>query len=114
MTMLLHELLTRSAGSAPQDVAVIEPAASITYGALERRAHGVAAALIQAGVRRGDRVVLALPNSIEFVASYFGILHAGAGNFAMPRCRRSIHPPPIIIPSTNSRSATHRSRWRRS
>src|SRR5688572_32804401 len=76
--MLVHDLLSRSAARTPDVVAVIEPAGGITYGELERRAAGVAADLVSAGVGRGDRVVLAAPNSIEFIAAYFGILRAGA------------------------------------
>ena len=76
--MRVHELLSRSAARTPDAVAVIEPAGRIAYGELDARATAVAAELSAAGVRPGDRVVLAAPNSIEFVSAYFGILRAGA------------------------------------
>ena len=76
--MLLHHLLCRSAESAPDATAVIEAGRRATYAELEQQASSTAAQLAAAGVQRGDRVVLALQNSIEFVTSYFGILKAGA------------------------------------
>lgn len=76
--MLLHQWLSRHASTAPDATAVIEPQGSISYGHLEQRANRVANALLRAGVRRGDRVVLALENGMPFVAAYFGILKAGA------------------------------------
>jgi amino acid adenylation domain-containing protein len=60
-----------------------------TYSALEQDAQHVAALLVQAGVARGDRVILSLENSIEFIASYFGILKAGAVVVPLPPGPRS-------------------------
>lgn len=87
--MLLHDLLSRSAAQAPEQVAAIEPGGSRTYAALEEDAHRVAAALADAGVAHGDRVILALENSIEFIACYFGILKAGAVVVPLPPGPRS-------------------------
>jgi acyl-CoA synthetase (AMP-forming)/AMP-acid ligase II len=50
----------------------------ITYGALHAGALRRAAALQALGVRRGDRVVLALPTGAEFLETFFGVLLAGA------------------------------------
>lgn len=36
-----------------------------------------AAAMLRHGLRRGDRVVLALPDNVEFVFSFLGAMHAG-------------------------------------
>lgn len=94
--MLLHGLLSQSASRSPASVAIIEPGASIAYAELEQRAWGVAATLITAGVRSRDRVVLALENSIEFVASYFGILMAGAVAVPLPPGSRSDRLPKVI------------------
>jgi amino acid adenylation domain-containing protein len=76
--MLVHEWLSRSAAAAPDRIAVVEPGGEATYGEVDRRATEIAAALTGSGVAPGDRVVLALPNSAEWVAAYFGILRAGA------------------------------------
>ncbi|AKK26733.1 AMP-binding protein [Mycobacterium sp. EPa45] len=45
---------------------------------IRRQARAVAAGLSSAGVRPGDRVALVLPTGPEFVASFFGVLYAGA------------------------------------
>lgn len=48
-----------------------------TYADLEREARAVAAGLIAAGVRRGDRVATLMANRPEAVAAYFGAAMAG-------------------------------------
>ena len=82
--MLVHDFLRRSAERTPDAIALIEPAASATYGEVNRRANRAARALIAAGVRRGDRVVLAMDDGIEAVASYFGAMKAGAIAVPLP------------------------------
>jgi benzoate-CoA ligase family protein len=49
-----------------------------SYREVQRLADRTAAALADAGVRPEERVLIALPDVIEFVASWFGILKAGA------------------------------------
>ncbi|HZU79530.1 MAG TPA: AMP-binding protein, partial [Acidimicrobiales bacterium] len=49
-----------------------------TWGEVRRRAAGVTVALREAGVGADDRVAVAWPTSVEFVAAYLGILAAGA------------------------------------
>ncbi|HET8540955.1 MAG TPA: AMP-binding protein, partial [Anaeromyxobacter sp.] len=50
----------------------------ITYGELRRMAERAAGFLHAAGVRKGDRVLLASENRPEWAIAYFGILRAGA------------------------------------
>ena len=87
--MLLQEFLRRSAERAPETAAVFDASGEISWGTLQRRANQAARALIAQGVERGDRVVLALENSIEFVIWYFGILKAGAIVVPLARGPRS-------------------------
>jgi len=87
--MLVHDLLSRAATRTPHGLAAIEPGGSRTYEALETDARMVAALLRSSGVGPGDRVVLALDNSIEFIACYFGILKVGAVVVPMPAGPRS-------------------------
>src|SRR5262249_5814833 len=54
-----------------------EVAATCTYREAWERASQWAALLIERGMRCGERVVLALPNSDDFVYAYFGTLLAG-------------------------------------
>jgi amino acid adenylation domain-containing protein len=75
----LHGYLTRSAEQYPKRVAVVEPnLAEITYGELHLLSDRLRDKLWQMGVRRGDRVGLYLPKSIEGIAGIFGILKTGA------------------------------------
>jgi amino acid adenylation domain-containing protein len=92
----VHGLLSSSAERFPLKTAVIEPSASITYQDLERRASAIAAELVAAGVRPGDRVLLALQNSIELVASYFGILKTGAAVVPLQPGPRSDRLPKVL------------------
>lgn len=74
----LHQLLDRAAGSDPEHEAVRCDGRSLTYGQLSRRSSAFAAALVDAGVRRGDRVALFLPKSVDAVTAIYGIMMAGA------------------------------------
>ena len=50
---------------------------TLTYGELERRSAAIAAALDAHRVG-GARIVLWLPNGLQFLAAFFGVLRAGA------------------------------------
>ena len=67
------------------------PQASITYAQLDRRARAIAAHLQDMGLA-GQRVVLAYPPGLEFIAAFFGALYAGcvAVPAYPPRHARSI------------------------
>jgi len=59
--------------------AVIPPETglSITYDDLRRRVCGMAGALCAAGVRRGDRVAMALPNGLDAIVAFLAATVAG-------------------------------------
>lgn len=76
--MQLHDLLTRSAERAPDAPLVIDRTGSQSYADADRRSNQVAHLLREAGVRRGDRVLLAIENSATWVSAWYGILKAGA------------------------------------
>jgi amino acid adenylation domain-containing protein len=75
---LLHQLLTRSAQSYPDRLAVWALGRSLTYAELDRRSNQLAHLLRSRGVQKGDRVGLYAPKSVDVVAAMFGILKAGA------------------------------------
>jgi long-chain acyl-CoA synthetase len=75
---LVHHLLEASAERFGNREALTGDGRRITYAELDREAACVAAALVTAGVERGDRVVVFMDNSVETVASVFGALKAGA------------------------------------
>jgi long-chain acyl-CoA synthetase len=76
--MQVEHFLENSARQHPDKVALICGNDRFTYRQIEDGANELAHALIAAGVRRGDRVVTFLPNSIEAVLSIFATLKAGA------------------------------------
>jgi carnitine-CoA ligase len=57
---------------------LVHEGARVSYADFERRANRLAHALRSLGVAKGDRVTLALGNSIDYVAAAFGALKAGA------------------------------------
>ncbi|MCC7123556.1 MAG: acyl--CoA ligase [Acidobacteria bacterium] len=82
--MRLHELIAQSADREPSAPALIEGARHTTYGELDRESNRFAHLLRDAGITAGDRVVIALDNSREMVAAYFGAMKAGAVAVPLP------------------------------
>ncbi|MFQ5855603.1 MAG: AMP-binding protein [Anaerolineae bacterium] len=74
----LHHFLEESARRHPTLPATIFFDAKLSYSELDALANQIAHALIEMGVSKGDRVALLLPNTPQFVASFYGILKAGA------------------------------------
>jgi acyl-CoA synthetase (AMP-forming)/AMP-acid ligase II len=75
---LIHNLLEHSAHAFPDKVAVIHEDVRATYTQINGSANQLACWLVRQGVSHGDRVVLLLENSLEYVVSYNGALKAGA------------------------------------
>lgn len=73
----LHHFLEDSARKYPQKTAVIFKGRKISYKELNELSDAVAAALISNGFKKGDRAVIYMVNTPQFVISYFGILKAG-------------------------------------
>jgi amino acid adenylation domain-containing protein len=77
VTGSLPELLTSAALEHHDRTAVVADR-TLTYGELDELASRIAAALIEAGVRPGDRVAVCAPKSAGVVASQYGVMRAGA------------------------------------
>ncbi len=73
----LHHFLTESAKKYPDHPAMILKGKAINYRQLDEETDAVAAALIANGFKKGDRAVIFMANTPQFVISYFGILKAG-------------------------------------
>jgi long-chain acyl-CoA synthetase len=82
----IHHFLRETARQMPDKVALITPARlpllgyqshETTYRELDELSDAFAAALVDMGLKKGDRVAIVLPNSVAFAISYFGILKAG-------------------------------------
>jgi len=74
----LAVLLEESAKSHPAKTAVIFNDMKLPYGHLNAMASQFAGALAAAGVKKGDKVALMMPNLPFFPLAYYGILKAGA------------------------------------
>jgi long-chain acyl-CoA synthetase len=79
----LQQLLEESARRFHDRTSIIFPGAFgdeylMSYEELERDSNKLANALLEMGVKKGDRVALLLPNCPQFVISYFAVLKAGA------------------------------------
>jgi benzoate-CoA ligase family protein len=59
-------------------VALISGTDKITYGELAKLVNRIGNVLIDRGVRRGDRVLLALADGVEFVATWYAVQKIGA------------------------------------
>ncbi|MBZ5701673.1 MAG: benzoate-CoA ligase family protein [Acidobacteriia bacterium] len=59
-------------------VAIVGEPRQVTYGELAALASRVGNALLELGVARGDRVLLVLPDSAEFIAAFFAAAKIGA------------------------------------
>ncbi len=77
-SFLLHHLLRDGAERVPGAPAVRHGDDELTYGELDERSSRIAHALLEAGVSRGDRVVLHAPKSVDAVAALYAILKTGA------------------------------------
>src|SRR5258708_34167674 len=77
MSLTLAVILRESAKRDPDHVAIILDSFKFTYGQLEMLSNQVASSLKAAGLKKGDRVGLMLPNVPQFPTAYFGILKAG-------------------------------------
>lgn len=77
MKILVHDFLRDTAQRMPDHIALWDGDRSITFGELYDQSGRIAAALIEGGLKRGDRVVVMLETSIELVACIFGVFEAG-------------------------------------
>src|SRR5260370_22441458 len=62
----------------PRRTGVAGVARAVTYEELAELANRAGNALLAAGVERGDRVLIVLPDSPEFIAAFFGAAKIGA------------------------------------
>ncbi len=73
----LTSILRKSSGERPNNTAIIFQGSKITYRELNEAADAVAAGLAASGFKKGDRAVIYMPNTPQFITIYFGILRAG-------------------------------------
>ena len=73
----LHDMLVRSIRAAPDRTALVQGNRRLTYAQVGEVIDLLAGRLIDLGFRPLDRVVLQLPNSIEFVIAFFALVRIG-------------------------------------
>ncbi len=72
------EVLSRTAERYPENEAVIFRSVNLTYRELEALVNAFANALLNLGIRKGDRVCLFMTNRPEFLVSWFALARIGA------------------------------------
>lgn len=82
----LHQFIKDTTQRIPHHAALVTPAAlpllgrigkEVTYAELDRASDALAAALVDLGLKKGDRAAIVMPNSVAFVISFYAILKAG-------------------------------------
>jgi acyl-CoA synthetase (AMP-forming)/AMP-acid ligase II len=82
--MNISEMLTKNARLYPDDIALIQinPGENlrqeITWREFDERANRIANALVDRGIKKGDKVIHWMRNSTDWLDAYFGIIRTGA------------------------------------
>lgn len=79
----LHEGISRWAQTTPEAIAVIACDKTLTYHEYNEAANVLAAALQAQGVGRGDRIVLLLPRTSDFLVCMLAVMKCGAAFIPM-------------------------------
>jgi len=74
----LYSLLDETAAKRPDSPCTNFFSKRLTYQQIKELSDRFAASIRSLGIRKGDRVVLLLPNSPQFLIAYYGLLKAGA------------------------------------
>ncbi len=75
---MAEHFLDEPAGRHPERVAIAGEPREVTYAEVAALSSRVGNALLAQGVTRGDRVLILLPDSPEFIAAFFGAAKIGA------------------------------------
>ncbi|HSB99177.1 MAG TPA: AMP-binding protein, partial [Burkholderiaceae bacterium] len=76
--LTIGEMVERTARRLPDKVAVVLGDRRVRYAELVEASRRLAIGFVRAGVGRGDRVVMQLPNTIDFVLTYLALNWIGA------------------------------------
>src|ERR1041384_8566837 len=89
VALTVPRLLAARAESDPSHIAITQGSESLDLATWQRRTQAIAAGLLAAGIRPGDRVALlySSPRWIAYTCAYTGVLAAGA--LAAPLSTRS-------------------------
>jgi long-chain acyl-CoA synthetase len=73
----VHGILSHAAGRYGPKTAVVHGERVFTYREIDEYTDRLANLFREMGARKGDRILIYLPNSPEFIIAYYGILKAG-------------------------------------
>ena len=76
--MSLATILKEKAIAHSSKIAMIYGNEKLTYGGWQKKSNRLANALLKLGIKKGDRVVILLSTSIEFMVCYIGVIKTGA------------------------------------
>lgn len=77
------DVLTRNLDARRDETAILSAARTVTFGEIADDVFRVAGALRRLGSAQGDVVAILAPDSVEWVAAYFGTIAAGGVAFGM-------------------------------
>ena len=75
---IADEFVFRPAREHPHRLAILGEPRAVSYGELAEEVNHVASALKHSGIAPADRVLIALPDSAEFIAAFFAAARIGA------------------------------------
>ena len=93
----LFHFLEEAARKYPDRACTIFNGAVISYKEMNEQSDHMAAALVDLGVKKGDRVGIFMPNLPQFVIAYYGILKAGGVVVAV----NPTYPPDEVLTPVN-------------
>ncbi|WP_018922665.1 long-chain-fatty-acid--CoA ligase [Salsuginibacillus kocurii] len=76
-SITLYQLLEQAADQYPEQLAVIDGSRELTYKEVKESVDQLAASLYQKGFTKGDRLAVVLPNSAEYIITYFATMRLG-------------------------------------
>ena len=76
-TLTVGQVLERATDQVPDKTAVVDGDRRKTYKELDTMVDALAAALVEIGFRKGDRVAIYMKNSLEFMVAFFALQKLG-------------------------------------
>jgi long-chain acyl-CoA synthetase len=76
--LLIGDIISKTANEKNKKTAAVLNDRKITYGELEKDSNRLAHGLIDLGIKPSDMVSIMLPNSLEFLTAYLGVIKSGA------------------------------------
>ena len=73
----VHAFLDQTAARVPNRLSIIFGGMELTFAELKELCDRFAAALVDMGIQKGDRVAIHLPNCPQFAIAYYGTLKVG-------------------------------------